>query len=656
MNSRVRNLVWGRFLSIEGPEPTRSLPSSALPSSLKEQVFAGLREPARHEFLSIARERNREIFEESLFNFAGREESRGNPAAAAALYDFLRQRGEKEALRHHAETAFRALHGEGPFAFRLERLSRDFLDRGSDLSLPAVLFLTGSLFQGVRLTALGGLWRSPVARFWTRGVGAEALAWGIGLTAEVPALTFGMRGLNALRGIEQDGSAAAVSRDLLVNGINLFAFKSAVSLVPTALSGMRASQALPSSLLRVAEKTLPAGATFAGILAAQAAEAGLEPNNPRGGEKTLLDSLFTWLHLNLVGKLLGSWGNGRWENLRREITQRSQTQPIRFTLAPSAAEKEFSPAGRVTQSLPTRDHIHMMADHGNPNRPSSPSSVAPAEKAADPQPLPLAAGPIRDRFMELLSQHQADSHALISLNLKECVWRHPLHRQAAVLHTIANLLDAQWLPEYNANKYFTALSLLKIQLRFLLKEISGPAAKEVQPFDPQIQEAARAFYGAANGLYSFLVNGHIMGIKEPTKSIARVRESLYGLPISKSGASLPPVSFLQQRPWMNPLHPEGSSAAPPYEFRHTETGIVFEIPGENQTILLMGDIPEIRATLAQNHRVELQASLEHYRWDFIGRATREGNGTKVRGSRVAGPPAPVDYLEAYDAIPEKTLE
>jgi len=202
--------------------------------------------------------------------------------------------------------------------------------------------LGSAVFQTTRLAVLSRLASSPAASFLTRGLGAQALAWGAGLALEIPAFSFSARGLHQTLGVSQDWSQSAITRDLLSNGLTLFLLKGFGAAGTSAIRRIETRSA-EISLLRLSRLALPQAAAFTGILASQVLETrlGLRPRRDAGN--VLVDSLATLLQFHVGGRLLqGATGQsyeGRLEALHR-------------TLVETRIESPFPPSSLVAHSWP----------------------------------------------------------------------------------------------------------------------------------------------------------------------------------------------------------------------------------------------------------------------------------------------------------------
>lgn len=646
MNSRVRNSVWAGYSSVSLPgspsNPSPLLSPDAFPAGFSDAWTPRFRE----EFAELSREPNREVLQESLLAFGRRLEAAGHSRPALEIYaSFSRLGSVPETVRQRASAAYLALTGQGPWQHRAEILGQNFTGQVTNPAFLGGLVVAGGVFQATRLAVMNRV--ASGAGFWSRGLAAEALSWGTGFAAEVPALTLGTRGIHALLGHSQDWSSQALQRELSGNAVTLFALKGAGALGQSAVNRLRTANGLSSGLVRTAERLLPSAATLTGLLGARSLERqfGMRPASDPGNG--FLDSLATLLQFHVAGRLTAGLGAASWEFQYRRIPEWT-VRPRPSRIFPAGANEAFAPFAMAVPVSPgrnARDHILAMSMENGSNGAASP-------------PLPLPKGATLDAITSALSRVQEDIGSPISLEINGYLWAHPAYRQAIEIFTLIDRFDAHWVEAYRTPEFETALNDARGELRNLIAFLeSARYANPTLSDQPAYRSILSKFYKSANAALGFLVSGSITGLKEVTRLSFAVRGELGEILGPQSGQAGEAPDWLRRRPWLDPLSPEIRGAVPyDFLFNAREGRDWLEVPGNDQKIFLLGRVPDVRAVLSRHHSVEIQASDVDTGYEFMGWASLNGNPGRIRPVRRGTPLSQGDYLEAYDAVALQDLE
>jgi hypothetical protein len=188
------------------PEPIHA---SILSEILSDPALQEQNTSAWSELRAISKERDSNIFNQSLLVFGNRQEDAGNEALAARVYRALQTgapQGSEVAQRAHSRLS--ALTGQGgSFGDQFEVSLRHFREQAP---VAVGTMLPGFLaFKTVQLGMWNGLLNRATSSFLTRGVGAEAFAGLLALLAEGPVMTATQHALG------QEG--ASWRSDLLAN-------------------------------------------------------------------------------------------------------------------------------------------------------------------------------------------------------------------------------------------------------------------------------------------------------------------------------------------------------------------------------------------------------------------------------------------------------
>ena len=263
------------------------------------QASGPLKDSLRSELLSLAEETDNEIFASDLYSLGQGQENSRNYALAGLFYQGVQNLTPQSPHARRAGQRMAVLTGGGPFSQRLEHLGREFIPTVFEPSLLIGMWAGARTFRGVSQGVLR-LFAQPTRL-------SRGLAWGAGLSAEVPAFVFSARGVNTYLGRPVDWSTAAIGEDMRRVGLLLGALKTFGLAGQAGRIGAGEASALSPGLLRLHNRALPQLAMFGGILSAHSAETYLGWRDPQNLGIILLESLVTLIHFNAVGNLLSPW-------------------------------------------------------------------------------------------------------------------------------------------------------------------------------------------------------------------------------------------------------------------------------------------------------------------------------------------------------------
>ncbi|HKY63177.1 MAG TPA: ATP-binding protein [bacterium] len=294
------------------PSPLVGIGHSSLLSGIIENLPAGGANAALgRELRSLDRERDPELLAEGLLNLAARQMQAGRAESAARVFPALHRLAENtsvpETLRRRISGQLAAFQGQGNVGQKVEHHLQNFFHEAMHPATLAGFAFGAGAFQGARLLALSRLGVAP-AGFFTRGFGARFAGGVAGWAAEVPALTFGSRGVRALMGERLEWSRQSVGRELASTAITLGLMRAAgygarraletVHGLPAASQSLRWSGAVPFS-----GPALQQSAMLGSLMLAHDFEArlGLRPASDLAGNFS--ESLLTLLHFNVAGRI-----------------------------------------------------------------------------------------------------------------------------------------------------------------------------------------------------------------------------------------------------------------------------------------------------------------------------------------------------------------
>jgi len=319
---------------------------------------------ARAEWESLQRERDPQLLQDALFSFARRQENSGNLEAAAQIYAHLDGQEMSPELRERSRSSLEAIQGRGTFGPRAEFLLRRLSQEAADPVSLAAMGLAGAVFRMTRLAVLSRLSLSPTAGFFTRGLGARAVAGLAGFALEAPAFTLsGRLGAEAM-GHSQDWSPQVLGRDLassflVLGGLKLAGWGSGALY-------QRFGRGLGSPSATTLQALFQQGGMLGGILLGHGLERWAGLRTPSDRATTLLDSLALLLQFHVAGRLTqATFGEGfrGWElGLDRQIrtlerepgVERDSWSHRLFPLRPATAASAspvFNAAMMATSSM-----------------------------------------------------------------------------------------------------------------------------------------------------------------------------------------------------------------------------------------------------------------------------------------------------------------
>ncbi|HKX12393.1 MAG TPA: hypothetical protein VJP40_04505, partial [bacterium] len=142
-----------------------------------------------NELISLGEESDAELFYSGLLNLTGRASRDRHALWTGAVYQSLAEASGAFAsipakLRSQARVETEVLQGGGTFGRRVEHFSSRFFHEATDPSMILGMGVAGVAFSAVRLGVLTRFAAQPAA-WWSRGLGARALASGAAFPAEV---------------------------------------------------------------------------------------------------------------------------------------------------------------------------------------------------------------------------------------------------------------------------------------------------------------------------------------------------------------------------------------------------------------------------------------------------------------------------------------
>ncbi|MDL1872780.1 hypothetical protein FBR05_11350 [Deltaproteobacteria bacterium PRO3] len=305
---------------------------SRLRASDRARLATHLPEAALQELLSISQESDPELFAESLYQWARRQEAEDRLDAAGLVYGTFAQReaggdyllaGAGEGLRTRAAQSLDAILGRGAAGPRAEFLLRRLAREASNPVMIAGMATGSFVFSTARTAILSRLLAAP-----TRSVlGARALASTGAFLLEVPAFWATTKGLNeAIAPGSQRWDMATNARELAGLGLTLGALKLS-GLASGALSRRLARSPNPlewSAGERLGHGLLQQGGMLAGIMAGHRLEeaVGLRPH--LDGATALIDSLGMLLQFHVGGRLSQTALGPGFQAYSRELETRSR--------------------------------------------------------------------------------------------------------------------------------------------------------------------------------------------------------------------------------------------------------------------------------------------------------------------------------------------
>jgi len=304
MTTFSSQLSLGRSLRVV---PSASEGLNATASELLARPLALTSGALHAELQALAREPDRELLQEGLFNFASRQEHEGRIELAAEIYQSLgadpryplTTPPRAMTLRQRAQGRLDAILGQGATGGRFEFLARRLSEEAADPAMLAAMGVSGAAFRLTRLATLSRLAVSPTANAMTRGLGAQAFASLVGFAVEAPTFTALGRVGHAAMGRDIDWSLSAWRRDLASSYLVLGGMK---------LTGWAGTAASQSSMLRGASSAYlrPAirqAGMLGGVLLGRRLEESFGLRQHQDGATLMIDSLAMLLQFHAAGQL-----------------------------------------------------------------------------------------------------------------------------------------------------------------------------------------------------------------------------------------------------------------------------------------------------------------------------------------------------------------
>ncbi|MCE9625901.1 MAG: hypothetical protein K8R69_10705, partial [Deltaproteobacteria bacterium] len=302
-----------------------------LSASQRRRLESAIPAASLEEFLEISRESDPQLFAESLYQWAQREESANRLASAGLIYQVLSQNhssgapifpGLDTALRQRAGARLDAIQGRGALGARVEFLGRRLAQEASDPVMLAGMAAGSFVFSTARTAFLSRMLASP-----TRSViGARALASTGAFLLEVPAFWGTTKGLHeAIHPGQQAWDMRTNLRELAGLGLTLGAMK-----LTGALSSGLSRRLAPvnpaewSSGQRFVQGLMHQGGTLGGILFGHRLEEAAGLRAHVDGGTTLVDSVAMLLQFHVGGRLSQQVMGSRFQAYTQDLELRGR--------------------------------------------------------------------------------------------------------------------------------------------------------------------------------------------------------------------------------------------------------------------------------------------------------------------------------------------
>jgi len=383
----------------------------AIITDLEGRLGESLRPELRSELRSLARESDTGLFFEGLMSAGVRQEQTDHVDVAGAIFATITQAQPNSSVARNAQSRLDAILGRGAVGGRAEFLLRRLASEASSPSMLAGMAGAQAVFGLTRMALLSRLAASPTANFFTRGIGARALASVGAFTLEAPSFVAFTRGANAAMGQSQDWSLRALGREVASSYITLGALKATGALSTSAFNRLHGINPLSGEAARltglsgVTQTLLPQAATLGGIMLGHQVETRLGLREHVDGATTMVDSLAMLLQFHVAGRLMGHAlpqveGFNQQLNIASERLNRlpGGTLPSLggfdgLTPALAGVPNGFhasAPAERLKTAVP--DRLFMSSLENDPSSPLSNPPPAGGERNGTSLPPPSAEG------------------------------------------------------------------------------------------------------------------------------------------------------------------------------------------------------------------------------------------------------------------------
>lgn len=273
----------------------------------RSRLEAVLGEAALREISSLSRESSGELFWEGMLDLASRLEREGRSESAAALFDAIRQNPEKTVpagIASRAQANMDAMLGRGAFGARFESSARRFAQEVSSPGLLMGMGVGATVFSLTRMAILSRLWALPGSSFFTRGLGARALASGFALLPESGAFWLTSKGFSELSHPgQQDWSFRQNFSEWRSLALGLGMMRASGFAFQRLHLGFRGNSSVPGASASLSQAALHQAATFTGLMASHSLETALGWRSPRPMGEQIVDSLVSLLHFHVAGRL-----------------------------------------------------------------------------------------------------------------------------------------------------------------------------------------------------------------------------------------------------------------------------------------------------------------------------------------------------------------
>lgn len=384
---------------LQAAAPTKSNADFAnwfgeLPEGAHQALEERLGKAALTELVSLAKERDVELFWAGALDVARRLEREDRIEASLSLFQGI-SNGAPEAyaqLKDAADQSSKVLQGQGEFGGRFEFLLGRFTRELSDPWTVAAFGAGSLVFRATKLAAMSRLWAGPARGFLPGRLAAEWLATGAAIGMEAPTFLATLKLGHQLAGRAQDWRNETLAKEAASVALTLLALRGFGSLGEKIGEGQYFGKATTTAIPQVA--------MLGGIFAAQGAEELLGLKAASNRPTFLADGFVTYLQFLAGGRLAEEALGPRFQTWQRQMDWRSSSLGDRGgrweSPLPALATEG---GGRIPVSAPSLSDIvrsPMMNERfGDKNRPPYLQLLPGRGKssASDASAPPSASGP-----------------------------------------------------------------------------------------------------------------------------------------------------------------------------------------------------------------------------------------------------------------------